>query len=497
MSAAFAFAQEPSDALRYSFLTQGGTARNQAIGGAGTSLGGEFSSLFLNPAGIAFFKTNEFVLTPGYNFFSNKSRYFNINTSSKSNGFNLGASGFIISIPQSGRAIKNYTIGLGINRMADFKNNISYGGINTSSSFSEKYLDELQAHNITDPNDAVDSFPFGSSLALNTYLIDTAQENGQFAGFKTQVPIGANIKQENTIITSGGITDISLGGGINVKDKFYAGATLSVPVVNYDRKTSFKESDPSGNNDNNFNFFTVDETLTTKGFGVNGKLGIIYKPVEYVRLGLAVHTPVYYELTDNYTTTITTDVENYATSGVLTQSSNDLTGGDPGEFKYTLVTPAKFILSASYVIREIEDVTKQKGFITADVEYIDYKSQKFNTLKTDAAFDTYFNDVNALIKDQYKGAFNARLGGELKFNTIMFRLGGAYYSNPYKTDKANKIKLSGGLGYRNHGFFADLTYVYTMNKDVNYPYRLIQYSPGPANIKSNAGNVVATIGVKL
>ncbi len=45
----FVFAQEPSDALRYSWLTQGGTARNQAIGGAGASLGGEFSSLFINP----------------------------------------------------------------------------------------------------------------------------------------------------------------------------------------------------------------------------------------------------------------------------------------------------------------------------------------------------------------------------------------------------------------------------------------------------------------
>jgi hypothetical protein len=498
MSAALAHAQEPSDALRYSFLTQGGTARNQAIGGAGASLGGEFSSLFINPAGLSFYKTNEFVLTPGYNFFSNKSLYANTNTFSKSNGFNLGASGFIISIPQQpGRAIKNYTVSLGINRMADFKNSISYGGTNNTSSFSEKYLDELQGNNVTDPNDAVSKFPFGSSLALNTYLIDTAQENGQFAGFKTLVPIGENIKQENSIATSGGVTDISLGGGVNVNDKFYAGATLSVPVVKYDRKISYKESDLSGNTDNDFNFFTAEETLTTKGFGVNGKFGIIYKPVEYVRLGFAVHTPVYYELTDNYTTTITTDVENYTTSGVLTQSSNDLTGDAPGEFKYTLVTPAKFIASASYVFREIEDVNKQKGFITADVEYIDYKSQKFNILKSDAQFDTYFNDVNVIIKDQYKGAFNVRVGGELKFNTIMFRLGGAYYSNPYKTDKANKIKLSGGLGYRNHGFFADLTYVYAMNKDVNYPYRLTQFQNTAANIKSNAGNVVATIGVKL
>jgi len=67
------YAQEPVDALRYSWTTQSGTARNQAIGGASGSLGGEFSTLFVNPAGLGFYKTDEFVLTPGYNLYNNKS----------------------------------------------------------------------------------------------------------------------------------------------------------------------------------------------------------------------------------------------------------------------------------------------------------------------------------------------------------------------------------------------------------------------------------------
>ncbi|HEV8081424.1 MAG TPA: aromatic hydrocarbon degradation protein, partial [Chitinophagaceae bacterium] len=67
------FAQEPIDALRYSWTTQNGTARNQAIGGASGSIGGEFSTLFVNPAGLGFYKTNEFVLTPGYILNTNKS----------------------------------------------------------------------------------------------------------------------------------------------------------------------------------------------------------------------------------------------------------------------------------------------------------------------------------------------------------------------------------------------------------------------------------------
>ena len=43
--------------------------------------------------------------------------------------------------------------------------------------------------------------------------------------------------------------------------------------------------------------------------------------------------------------------------------------------------------------------------------------------------------------------------------------------NPYKDRdlKANRMLLSGGLGYRNHGFFIDLTYVHQISKDINFP----------------------------
>ena len=49
----------------------------------------------------------------------------------------------------------------------------------------------------------------------------------------------------------------------------------------------------------------------------------------------------------------------------------------------------------------------------------------------------YYSSLNKVIDNLYKNAFNFRLGGEVKFNTIMFRLGGAYYGNPYKNETAN------------------------------------------------------------
>jgi hypothetical protein len=118
----------------------------------------------------------------------------------------------------------------------------------------------------------------------------------------------------------------------------------------------------------------------------------------------------------------------------------------------------------------------------------------------DTTTKAYFKKLNSAIDNAYKGAFNFRAGGELKFTTIMVRLGGSYYGNPYQDlhgEKGSRFQLTGGLGYRNKGMFVDLTYAYTQTKDVNYAYRL-QYSDySGANIKTGGSSVLLTVGFKI
>ncbi|MFS8082031.1 MAG: OmpP1/FadL family transporter [Ginsengibacter sp.] len=493
------FAQEPADALRLSRTTdEGGTARNQAIGGAGASLGGEFTSLFINPAGLGFYKTGDFVFTPSYSLKNNQSGYLGKNESASKNNFNLGATGFVFAMPSENKKINSVVIGIGYRKVADFNNYIYYKGTNTKSSYSEKYLEELIDNNAKDPNKAQTDFPYTSSLAIRTYLVDpTFNPDSTISGYVTQANPAYGLIQENTIRTSGGISELSLGGAVNVQEKWYFGGTITVPIIKYDRQSTFKESDASGNLNNNFNYFQVGESLKTTGVGINLKLGMIYKPVEYVRLGLAIHSPTYYELTDNYSTSLVTDLEGYGGAGLKQISSLDLTDGQPLVSKYSITTPWKFIGSASYVFREVQDVRGQRAFITADVEYLNYKGSAFHATSGDQAGSDYYGSVNKSIDNLYKNAFNVKLGGEIKFNTIMFRLGGAYYGNPYQNQSASITKISGGLGYRNRGMFLDLTYVYSLNKDINYPYQLHDAANSPATLKNMAGNIFATLGFKF
>lgn len=508
-------AQTPEDALRMTWTTPSGTARHQAIGGAMGSLGGEITSTFVNPAGLGFYKTGEIVLSPGFSFLRTKGSFRGSDPMSinKTNAFNLGTSGLVWGWSNRYSKWKSSAFSIGVNRIANFNQDIYYSGSNDYSSFTEnaanEFFDYYSDRKNANPNtpdavivdQALNDFNVSipTKLALYTYLVDIDSTGGQKNVISRAEAIGL-VNQENTIRSRGGITEIALGLAANMDDKIYIGGSFGIPIVNIDRETTFRESDASGNGTNKFNYFSYSEDYETKGFGINAKLGVIVKPVEHIRLGLAVHTPTLYALTEKFSSRMITDLENRFDPKVVDDvSSTIFTDNAPAEYKYDLNSPLKVMLGASYVLREIEDVRKQRGFLTADVEYINYKWSAFTPAEdnTDASF---YKAVNNDIDDAYKGAFNFRVGGELKFHTVMTRLGFAYYGSPYqdKELKARRMFLSGGLGYRNKGVFIDLTYVHQLNRDVHFPYRLSAPRLNTfANLKETGGNVMLTVGFKI
>ncbi|QEC55213.1 OmpP1/FadL family transporter [Flavisolibacter ginsenosidimutans] len=502
LSTAMLFAQTPEDALRLSWNVQSGTARAQAIGGAMGSLGGDITSTFVNPAGLGFYRTGDVVFTPSYSFGKTRADYLGRRTDSATNKFAIGTSGVVWGGNDHGKT-RSSAISLAINQTGDFKTDVLYRGQNNSSSYSQKFLEEIRNGNIKDGNSVASNFPFGTSLAFNTYWIDTVGggTNGNFQ-FQSRAPISTGLLQQNTITSRGGVTEFALGVGVNLNDKVLVGGTLGVPVMRLERETEFVEADATNNATNKFDYAIYKQGLTTTGVGVNLKGGIIYKPQEFWRIGFAFHSPTVYSLTDKNTAEITTNTEGY--KGTQTQRLEDVTGA-PSQISYLHLTPLKLIGSVAYVLREIQDVTKQRGFLTADVEYVSYPMMSYYATDTesqpaDPETKAYFKSLNKTISDTYKGAFNLRAGGELKFTTLMVRAGVAYYGNPYKNihdEKGNRLNLSGGLGYRNKGFFIDATYVYSLNNDVDIAYRLQSAAYYNASLKNTAGKIFLTLGVKI
>lgn len=510
------FAQDAFDALRFSYLTPTGSARIQSIGGANISLGGDISSTFINPAGIAQFKTNELVLSPGFAFKNAKMNFNDSSFKGKKSGLNTGVSGLILSWSNrfSSSNIRNTTVSFAINQSANFNSNFAYSGRNNQSSYSEKWVEELVYNNVYNWADAENNFPAGASQAYVTYLLDTLA--GQ-TGYRTnadasKMPLNQSFAYE----TRGGMQEAAFAMAWNMKEKFLYGVTIGIPMIDYRRKTTVTESDASNNPDNDFKSFTFSETFSTKGTGFNAKLGVIFKPVEYFRIGLTFHSPSVISLTDRTDVSITSDIENYARRisnnnskpSSFTDNTHNITGGSDYTYGYQLLTPWRLGASMSYVFREINDVTKQKAFITADVELVNYKGMSYSANSDNAtpAEKDYFKSVNESIDALYKMAFNAKIGGELKFETFMVRAGFNYSGGPYNKETMNslpegtknwRMTPSLGVGYRDKGFFADLTYAHTIGRDFHIPYMLEGNSYPVAKNNLINGQIMATVGFKF
>ena len=501
------FAQIPEDAVRYSWYPQNGTARTLAIGGAMGSLGGDITATFVNPAGLGFYKTREIVITPGFYFNKTKSDYRETNTTEKKNSFGLGPIGYIEGRVNRYNHKNSSAFSIAFTQTANFNNVIRYQGLNNYSSFSEQYAEEFSKSGLTIDEVLNESspYPYTSALGLYTYLIDTVTVGGsvQVRGApENLLDAGQALQQEIYKTTSGGLYELALAGAHNQGDKWFIGGTIGIPIVNYKSHTEFKETDTSANTMNGFKSFTHTDNFQTTGVGVNLKVGVIFRPQDYLRFGLAVHTPSVLMQTDEHTASLTTNLETPSGQAEsFSASSNQFTNGQPGESKYMQYTPWRVLISGAYVFRELEDVKKQKGFVSADIEYVGHAGSRFKSdnEEPDQQEKNYYKALNEVVKEQYKGAFNFKLGGELKFNVIMTRLGFAYYTNPYEdaSFKASRMLLSGGLGYRHKGIFVDLTYVHNINKNADFPYRLEDRANTYAVTKQGIGNVVATVGWKF
>lgn len=494
------WSQTPSDALKYGYFTQNGTARNMATGGVMGSLGGDISANNVNPAGIGLFKTGELVLSPNFLLNKNKFDFRGTNSESDKNNVSYGASGYIFGAPKAGRSKwTSAAFSISINQLSSFNNHVKYKGTNNYSSFSEQYLEEL-VKDKADTNAALSNYIFGSSLAFRTYLIDKVTgPGGALTGYQSLVPITTGVIQERDEKTSGGLHEISLAWAGNLQDKLYVGGSVNIPFSVYKSTLNYKESDATNITTNNFNFAEFNETSSSNGIGINAKFGLIYKPKEFIRFGLALHSPSFMSFSDEIRASLTTDTESYA--GKQTETSDNLNSGNAGKREYYLSTPWRAIVSGSYVFREVNDTRKQKAFLSTDLEFVNYRSTRYSSKdNNDQTLVKYYNTLNEGIKSYYKPALNIRVGGEMKFNIWMVRAGFAYYGNPYKDSenlKSNRLIASTGLGYRNHGMFIDLTYSHNFNTDVNFPYRLVDKANTFAVQNGSIGNIIMTLGFKF
>ncbi len=459
------FAQNIDDALRYSQVFYGGTARFMSMGGAFTALGGDISTLSQNPAGIGVFRTSEISFTPQLDFI-NSTAGFHGNTTDHLYNFNLSQAGFVSNI-MSGRGddgVLKFNFGYSFNKTNNLHQSTRISGINNSSSIADYWAnisDGTFYKNLTGPE----------GIAFDTYVIDTITGSGgksygtAFSNYGDNPPskYGQSV---NRLITNDGYTGehaISFGG--NYSNKVFFGATLGISQLRYASQYMHSEvaNDPMISQFRNFSY---SEYYEDKGTGYSFKLGAIVKPIEALRIGVAFHSPVWYHIDEYFDESISS---NFTGSGTL-KSSNS-----PMRFSYALTTPFRFLAGVALQIKKV-------ALLSADYEYVDYSMAKFS--QPGDAHD--YSPENANIKNSLKASNNFRFGGEFRLDKLYLRAGYAYYGKPFRSGEANANmdynSYSGGIGFRERNFTLDFGYTYLSSSQVYYLYPL---DPSVEQAKAN------------
>jgi hypothetical protein len=467
-----AFAQNEADALRYSQSSYQGTARFSGMSGAYGAVGADFSCLSQNPAGIGLFRRSEFSITPLISTGKTESDYLGNSGLDSRSTFYLGNAGFVLATKLNGSAFKQVQFGFGVNRTALFNNRFYAEGENNTNSLLDQYVKDANSSG-TNP-DNLDGF--GAGLAYDVNLIYQDTNNL----WRSDLLNNSTLFQTKSIETRGGMTETVISLGTNYNEKLFLGVTFGFPHINYEENSLYTEKDV---NDNIpfLKSFDRTEYLYTKGNGFNFKIGFIYKPTEFLRIGGAFHTPTtFYGMHDSWGSGMTA---NFDQPPLSNSNATRFDASSPdGYYDYELRTPLKAMGSIAFIIG-------QYGLVSADYEYIDYSTARLH------AADYTFSEENGYIRSDYKSTGNLRLGTEWKYGIFAIRGGYSLYGSPYQGESSfgQRTGFSLGCGVREKDYFIDFAYNHSQSKNKYY-----LYSMAPAASATNFINSYSlTLGFKL
>ncbi|WP_071145821.1 OmpP1/FadL family transporter [Bacteroides ihuae] len=509
-------AQTLYDANRLMGSDLNGTARFVGMGGAMGALGGDISTMGTNPAGIGIYRSNDAMMSFGFNNTNAKSVSSQSTKEINKIHGSFDNAGFVITNKISNNGgLRFVNFGFNYHKLKSFDKDMT---MNDSYKMSQTNL-------------------FASTVNDNSKFLAPDILIGKNAYFQSDVPwLGALAYEANLIIPNssneydpyfessrhtvngqyhskerGGLNAYDFNVAFNLYDRFYLGATLTAYSIDYTRNTSYSETFMANNEDDGN--YTLRNNYKLDGSGVDFKLGFIARPFDEspLRIGMAIHTPIFYSLEENGMAyldydTYSKEQDKFISGTAYTQ--NEYGDEMEGRTKYELTTPWKYNLSLGYTIGK-------SVALGAEYEYSDYSTAK---LKYDDGVKMA-SETNG-IKAGLKGVHTMRLGAEFKFiPEFAFRLGYNYitssmYSDTFKPLALNSIRTDTefsnikainnytiGVGYRGQVFYTDLAYQYNTYKEDFYPFYNNStdgiVAPNATKVTNTKSQVLLTLGMRF
>ena len=447
------------DVQRFAERSTIGSARYVGMGGAMTAIGGDPSAAMVNPAGLGLYRRSEISVSidetidntqqVGSNDTYQRTRFAAPHISA------IWAWGN--SQKQRGLVYNNFMFSL--NRLANFNRDIVVKGAgmgmvpticnitNDEGGVSEEFL-------VNKPWDDVE-IGWLSILGYEAYLIDPIENNK----WKPAV----DFTDGSLSISETGTSDqYTLSWAGNISNQWYIGIGLNIPTINYTKHTSLREE-----NKQNSSSAELKSMFHVSGVGVSGSFGLIYIPIQALRIGASLQTPTILSLSR--------------------QSTGDMYSTIAGQ-KYEVLTPESGVMDIDIAspLRTSVSVAGQLGKIGLIAVQYDY------------AHSNEMEDIHTL-----------RMGAEAQVTRGLFLNAGYVYESSFMKEDPkwllgyNEIRTdmdyryttatqygSAGIGYRSDVVVAQLAYQYGWQTIHQYAS---EEQALPFYIDSHTHRIVATL----
>lgn len=409
-----------------------GTARSMAMGNAFTALGADMISASLNPAGIGMYVDSDFSITPMMQFTKSHTKggddYYAPGTPKSHqryredlNRFGMSSAGAVFTVLKSTGVVTNINVGFAYNRIADFNQNMRVASIGESSAntIANLFCNIGNVDGLVTNDDGTmpfggDPFYWGSTLAYKNGVINKDQQGW----FIDRIGSEAEIDQYNAVQTRGSIGEYALTIGFNLMDKIYIGASLGLQSLDYRREVFYgedyiytEETLPTGEEiPYQLTYMNYQQNSHISGMGVNLKFGITARPVNWLRIGVAYHSPTWYDAnfqyggsmwSETYSAGNNPDGYDLNRNGYFHDDVSSPVLTDEGPYGWNFRSPSRLLTGVAVTIG-------RRVILSADYERSWYQTNRLESSPIQGLASGY----TPTFKDVFKGSNTVRVGAE-------------------------------------------------------------------------------------
>ncbi len=524
LSSGWLFAQSEMDAYRFSQTELNGTARSMSMGGAFGALGGDMSVMSHNPAGLGVYRSSEVQTTLNLSMANMSSDWTGVNRSQNRTRFNFDNLSYVGYFPTGyDTGIKGWNFGISYNRVKNFYR--TYQAVGNPKYSLADYTAAMATNAFDDggipEGDLKVDDPYQNSKLSAHWLSILGYKSGFFGtkykwndvyhsafgerdGNDIWNPASPKEAMMN-IRESGWISEYNFSASLNISDHVFLGATLGLSDINY--RLHSKHDEDFGGGD----YLFIENFLETNGTGYSFNTGVIIRPIQAFRFGIAYNSPKWYKMTDFPFARGESHIKAYTDKPKMDAKTKK------GIFHYSYRSSDRWIFSMAGIIGT-------SALISIDYELTNYKTMRLGN--EDAT--EYYNDITTQVKRDFKMGQTLKVGAEYRV-TPQFAIRGGYVWQPspmqetlmlgkqevFTAGTVTHYTMAGqthyymaGLGYRfTPNFYMDLACIYRTQKEDLYPFSSVFIEDAkhhikpvhaePAKVTANTTRIALTLGYKF